>query len=108
MHRGRDAQKVSWSVAGDDGGVALALHGLRFKLEADQEHVEQQAHLAERIEHAQAVGREELGGKIGRQPAQKRWPQQDAGGHLADDGRLVELAKEPARCARGEQDYEDL
>jgi hypothetical protein len=78
------------------------------ELEADQEHVEDHPHLAERAQDTEARGWEEARGEPRRHETQEGRPQQDAREHLPHDVGLAERTEgEPAET-RGEEDDEEL
>ena len=65
-------------VADDDDGVPPSAHQLRIELEPDQEHEEDQADLAERLERADALRGKDPGEGLGREVAERRRAKKDA------------------------------
>ena len=74
----------------------------------DHEHEEDDADLAEQAERAERGGGEEERLRLRPEPAEQRGAEQDAGDHLADDGRLAQAAEEPADEPRRDDDDHHL
>jgi hypothetical protein len=74
----------------------------------DQDHVEDQAELAQEIERRQARVGEERGVQARRDPTEQRWTEGDARGHFPGDLGLAEFSEQSAEKLRGESDDADL
>ena len=101
--RHRDA-----GVADDDSGARPLAQPADVELHADREHEQDHAELAEELQERKRRRREEGGLDRGKPPTEERRPEQNARGHLADDGGLTELPEEHAGAARDRDDDQEL
>jgi hypothetical protein len=79
-----------------------------IELEPNQKHEYQESYLTQGIQVTKAVGWENGGGYVWREPTQQGRSEQDSREHLAHDPWLVKLAEQPACEPRGHQDGPDL
>ena len=75
------------------------------ELEPDHEHVEDDAELRDDAEGRARRVRKEIGLDAGRDTAEERGPEQDAGHHLADHRRLAHRREQPAENVAGDEDH---
>ena len=83
---------------------ARAQHA-EVELEADQEHVEDDADLRDDAEERRRVGGQQERGRFGRQPPEQRRAEDDAADHLADHRRLVQPGEQQPDEPRGDHDH---
>jgi len=95
-------------VAGQHRGVAFFLQFTGVDFEPHQEHEDDHANLAQRIQESQARCRKQIRGKVWRKPAEQRWPQHNAGKHFSDDPRLLKFSEECARQTARSQNHRNL
>jgi hypothetical protein len=93
----------------------VLLDDVDAELHADDEHVEREAQLRRREQVALGVARllarvprEDPRLRLGRQQAEQRRPEHDAGDHLGDDLRLAEALGDEADQSADQQDHRDL
>ncbi len=76
---------------------------------SDQEHIKADTELRADIQHVLGFFGEQCGREVREEQAEKRWPEDNAGDHFADDLRLLEkLLAQPADDAAGNQDKAEL
>jgi hypothetical protein len=74
-------------------------------MQTDQEHEQNESHLAEGIQVAQTGGREDGMKQIRGCPAEKRRAEQNACHHLAHHSRLADKREDSADDLRDRQDH---
>ncbi len=84
------------------------MQGGQFQFRAGDEQEHQHAQLADQPKRAERAGREQPGLGVRHHRAEQQRPQQQAGGHFADDGRLAEAAQQPARALGHGQHHQQL
>ena len=74
---------------------------LDIELQPDQEHVQDDAELRDQAQEGGDGGRQDPPGEL---RAEQRGPEQNAGDHLADHGRLAQIGKELGQELPGDDD----
>jgi hypothetical protein len=95
-------------VAHRDGRVGPPAQQREVEAQADDEHVQEHAELAQGGQRHHAVGREERGEGAWGHRSKHRRPERQPGDHLADHRRLPQRAHQCPRHAGGEQDDDEL
>ena len=95
-------------MTGEHRRVAIAVQFRGIQRQAHHKHEHDQPHLAQRVEVAQARGREQRGGNAWREPAEQRGPQQYPRHHLAHHLWLFDLLEKESHDARRHQNHRDL
>ena len=72
------------------GGPGARPQHAEVELEADEEHVEDDAELRDDAQKRRGIGRQDEGGRVRSDAAQQRRPEQDAADDFADHRRLIE------------------
>ena len=88
--------------------MGFVLKFLGIDIQPHQEHEDDDAHLAQRVKKSQARRRKQIRRQLRCNPAQQRWPQQDAGKHFSDDAGLVKFSKQAAHQAAHGKNHRDL
>src|SRR6185295_1409819 len=110
-HRRGGAQEERHDDAGvahHDRRVRLLPQVLHVELDPHHEHEQDDPDLAEQTQGAHGRGGKDEPLYAGGEQTQQGGTEKDACDHLADDGRLAELAKERAESPRGDDDDDDL